>query len=264
MPHQKCASPITIFCAAAPPDATLLDEWETHLTPLIQAGHITLWSERHLTAGTPRLQEINYHLDQAQVIVFLLSAQFFAEDECITLMERALEGLAHVIPLLLSPVDWKASKLSSFACLPSDGMFVTNWKNQAHALHTCVQDLRRLLGLPTTRKPAPPSPLQNQNRIRMLRRLRRSYTDLMNQSLQGAAWLELGLAENPDAVQNAANFLLHSEGRIAQPLAPFTSITEVYDAAEHELLILGEPGAGKSTLLLDLAVNNFILMAEFV
>jgi serine/threonine protein kinase/DNA polymerase III delta prime subunit len=93
----------------------------------------------------------------------------------------------------------------------------------------------------------------NQNRLRMLRRLRRSYSDLMDQSLQGAAWLDLGLASKPDAVQNAARLLLHVSNRAVQHLPSGTSLAEAYDEAEHELLILGEPGTGKSTLLLNLA-----------
>src|SRR5262249_14108750 len=100
----------------------------------------------------------------------------------------------------------------------------------------------------------PPAPaLQNQNRTRMLRRLRRAYSDLMSQSLQGAAWLELDIASRPDAVQNVVNLLLHTANHAVQALPPGTSITDAYDEAEHELLILGEPGAGKSTLLLNLA-----------
>jgi hypothetical protein len=105
----------------------------------------------------------------------------------------------------------------------------------------------------TLAAPESPPALQNQNRIRMLRRLHRAYGDLMSQSLQGAAWLELGLADKPDAVQNVVNLLLHIPNRAEQHLPPGASITETYDEAEHELLILGEPGAGKSTLLLDLA-----------
>src|SRR5262249_26822388 len=124
---------------------------------------------------------------------------------------------------------------------------------------------RQLLGLPVIqaqrRKPAHVSELECQNRVRMLRRLRRSYTEMMNQSLQGAAWLELGLASKPDAVQNAANLILRVGSCPEQPLPPGTSITQVYDEAEHELLILGEPGAGKSTLLLDLA-QQLLVRAE--
>jgi len=95
----------------------------------------------------------------------------------------------------------------------------------------------------------------------MLRRLRRSYTELMSQSLQGATWLELGLADKPGAVQNAANLLLRIPNRTDQLLTSGTSITQAYDEAEHELLILGEPGAGKSTQLLNLA-QQLLIQAE--
>ena len=51
------------------------------------------------------------------------------------------------------------------------------------------------------------------------------------------------------------------QSRAQQHLPPGTSIMDVYDEAEHELLILGEPGAGKSTLLLDLA-EHLLVRAE--
>jgi hypothetical protein len=265
MQQQKPPPTTSIFCAAAPSDTSFLAEWERHLLPLIQVGRITVWSEQHLVAGAGRLQQLNGHLDRAQVIVFLLSADFFASDECIELMERALEGSARVIPLLVAPVDWKTSPMTNLACLPSDGTFVMNWKNQADAFHRCVQDLRQFIGLPTvlplTHRQGETSVLQNQNRTRMLRRLRLDYGKLMKQSLQGAAWLELGLASIPDGVQNRVNLLLRIESSAEQHLPAGTSITEVYDKAEHELLILGEPGAGKSMLLLDLA-QQLVMRAE--
>jgi serine/threonine protein kinase len=102
-------------------------------------------------------------------------------------------------------------------------------------------------------QPELPQVLVSQNRIRMLRRLRRAYRDLTNQSLQGAAWLDLGLVDKPDAVQNVAHLLFRAKSSAERHLPAGTSITEVYDEAEHELLILGEPGTGKSMLLLDLA-----------
>jgi DNA polymerase III delta prime subunit len=98
---------------------------------------------------------------------------------------------------------------------------------------------------------APLSPAQ-QDRVRMLRRLRRSYSDVLAQSLQGDAWMELGIAHQPDAVQNATTLLYRSH-RAEQLLPPGTPITQAYEEAAYELLILGEPGTGKSTLLLQLA-----------
>ena len=150
MQHWEPSLPISIFCAAAPSDAPLLAQWERHLLPLEQNGLITVWSEKYIQAGLPRIQQLHEHLDQALVTALLLSADFFASDECMALMERALLSTAHVIPLLLSPVDWKIPKLIDLVCLPANGQFVTTWNNLDEAFHACVQDLRLLIGLPVT------------------------------------------------------------------------------------------------------------------
>ena len=113
----------------------------------------------------------------------------------------------------------------------------------------------------SAQEPTPVSAGHDQNRVRMLRRLRRAYSEIMSQSLQGTAWLELEIASKPDAVQNAAHLLLRMERSTEELLPAGTSITQAYDEAEHELLILGEPGAGKSTLLLNLA-EQLLLRTE--
>lgn len=108
-------------------------------------------------------------------------------------------------------------------------------------------------GTATVQVVLPPAPVQEQNRVRFLARLRYQYGALWDQSLQGAALLTLGLTKKPDAVLHHTGLLFLSSQQPERPLPPGTSIDEVYDEAGHELLILGEPGAGKSTLLLALA-----------
>ncbi len=95
--------------------------------------------------------------------------------------------------------------------------------------------------------------LAQQNRERMLRRLRRIYQELRNQSLQEIPWLDIKLADKPNAVQNTTNLLLPFSKQAKQTLPISTSIEQIYEEAAHELLILGEPGAGKSMLLYQLA-----------
>src|SRR6266567_3912593 len=99
------------------------------------------------------------------------------------------------------------------------------------------------------------------DRIYMLGRLRLRYEQMLVQSLQGAVQVELGLASRPAAIQNAASLSLRLPDQPEQPLPPHTSISEAYELAQQELLILGEPGAGKSTLLLELA-HHLIEQAE--
>jgi transcriptional regulator with XRE-family HTH domain/GTPase SAR1 family protein len=103
--------------------------------------------------------------------------------------------------------------------------------------------------------------LHQQNRRRMLGRLRHSYGELLDYSLQEIVWIELGLAGMPDAVQNATNRLVRLSGQHVLTLPSGTSILDVYETSERELLILGEPGAGKSTLLLHLA-QSLVQRAE--
>ncbi len=76
---------------------------------------------------------------------------------------------------------------------------------------------------------------------------------MLEQSLHGAALIELGLQEQSDAIMNPWRLVVQEADHPACSLASGMHVTQVYDQAEGELLILGAPGAGKTTLLLRLA-----------
>src|SRR6266571_4063512 len=99
------------------------------------------------------------------------------------------------------------------------------------------------------------------DRIHMLRRLRLRYEQMLAQSLQGAVQVELGLVERPAAVQHTASLSLRLPKQLEHLLPAPACIREVYEWAQQELLILGEPGSGKSTLLLELA-HHLVQRAE--
>lgn len=171
-------------------------------------------------------------------------------------------GMAVVLTLGVNVLStWLTS---SKGIIPPDSPFagmVTNWPLTL-AVGVCLL-LLAVLTFILSGWPAyvAPSSLTQRNRTYMLQRLRYSYRELMAQSLQGAAWLELGLAQKPDAVQNATTLLLRQSNQPERLLPPGTSIVQVYEEANHELLILGKPGVGKSTLLLQLA-QHLVEQAE--
>ena len=98
-----------------------------------------------------------------------------------------------------------------------------------------------------------PDRVRDQNRQRFLVYLRARYHDVLEQSLQGAALIALGLHTKPEAIAHPAHLIFRHLNQAEQILPAGTSLTQVYDQAGGELLILGEPGAGKSTLLVHLA-----------
>jgi serine/threonine protein kinase len=103
-------------------------------------------------------------------------------------------------------------------------------------------------------KPVSGSTLEQQNRMRLLQRVRTFWiTGVLEQSLHGAALMTPGLKEQPAAVANPWRLIIQESEKAGTSLPAGTRITEVYDQTGGELLILGEPGAGKTTLLLELA-----------
>jgi serine/threonine protein kinase len=96
------------------------------------------------------------------------------------------------------------------------------------------------------------------NRRRMLAKVRSFWINgVLEESLHGAALMALGLSEQRRAVANPSvanhrRLILQQQHQPASSLAPGTHITQVFDRANGELLILGEPGSGKTTLLLEL------------
>jgi transcriptional regulator with XRE-family HTH domain len=76
---------------------------------------------------------------------------------------------------------------------------------------------------------------------------------LLERSLREAPYLKLELCECPGMVTTPWTQVVRQLDRPLRPLPADTHITQIYDDACGELLILGEPGAGKTTLLIELA-----------
>lgn len=256
---MRAKQPALVCCVAAPEDAVWLIRWEKHLLPLQRAGYLHMWSERLLLAGEHRAQQMNQQIDQADLIVFLLSPDFFASEECLTLMERALmrrqsEQVA-LAPLLLRPSTWQDSPLGSLSCLPQQARPITVWDNADEALQTCVESVRQILGLPTNeavKKRQLSFPATR--RLQVIHALQQEYHRRRNHSLQGRAAIELGLYERTDVIASSARLVFH-DAEAERTLPTGTTIIQVYDDAQRGLLILGAPGAGKTTLLLDLVLE---------
>jgi len=256
--QQTVGHTCSLVCIAAPQDASLLASWENHLLPLQQARLLSFWSERALLPGSDRLQQFLAHLDQAEGIMFLLSAHLFASEECCRFIDHALQrhqtGMATVIPLLGRSVSWRVSLLGALTCVPANDIPVTMWGDEDEGWHACVLDLQRLLGRSVAHMPHPPrSTPDHSDRGKFLRLLRRDYQKDLDESLERLAWQELGLHEHPDAVLTHISHRRPDQSERALP--PGTSILQVYDEAAEAVLILGEPGAGKSTLLTTLGLH---------
>jgi hypothetical protein len=256
----EAAIAVELFYSYAHEDEELRNQLDKHLRLLQRQGFLSAWYDRDIRAGGDWSNEIDAHLESAQIILLLISPDFLASDYCYdTEMKRSLErhqrGEARVIPIILRPCDWRTSPFAHLQCLPRDGKPVIEWDKQDAAFLDITRGLRRALVQRTSsvRQTPPLSSVAQQNRQRLLKRVRQTWIEgVLEQSLHQAALIALDLQEQPDALANPWQLEVQETSRPAHLLPAGTSIVQVYDHADGEMLLLGEPGAGKTTLLLEL------------
>src|SRR5438067_8677741 len=103
---KTCREPVTLFLSYAHQDEPLLRELKTHLSLLERQGLISTWHDRQIVPGQDWAKEMDKRLEQAAVILLLVSPDFVASDYCYQIeMKRALErhaaGEARVISIAI-------------------------------------------------------------------------------------------------------------------------------------------------------------------
>ena len=142
------APKIEIFIDYAREDEKFLRELEAHLR-LLELPGLTVWHTGKIVAGMPWQQEINTHLTTASIILLLVSVDFFASEEAISLtkqaMERSKQQSVRVIPVLLRWCAWQDSILGDLAPLPANGRPIDDWTNRNDAYREVIKDIRQVV-----------------------------------------------------------------------------------------------------------------------
>ncbi|MDX1413864.1 MAG: NACHT domain-containing protein [Candidatus Promineifilaceae bacterium] len=104
--------------------------------------------------------------------------------------------------------------------------------------------------------------VEKHNRAVMLNRVRTYWLKgVLEESLHGGELIDLSLAYRPSALAHSHDPDWQQSAEYDIPLPFGTKISSVFDDANGQLLILGEPGAGKTTMLLQL-VSDLLRQAE--
>lgn len=127
-----------LFFSYSHKDEDLRSALETHLAMLRREGLILPWHDRRITAGQSWNSEIDKNINEADIIILLISPDFINSDYCygkelMRALERHESGEAHVLPIISRPVDWTRAPFSKLQALPKDGIPVTTWTNRDEA-----------------------------------------------------------------------------------------------------------------------------------
>jgi TIR domain len=152
---------IQIFCSYAHEDQDFFNDLEKHLKSLQWKGSFTIWTDATIPPGSDREDEIKTHLDEAQIILLLISPDFIASGYCHQEMTLAMEKLkqkqTYVIPIILRRVHWKHTPLGILQALPEREKPINSWKDRDEAFCSTVEGIyhvaKKLMATPPISSP---------------------------------------------------------------------------------------------------------------
>jgi len=137
-----------LFISYAHEDENLRERLETHLNLMKRQDKIDVWHDREIVAGEELDHEISKHLERADVILLLVSADFLASDYCYKeemgrALERHEDGEAKVIPVIVRDCNWHSAPFGKLNALPEDGKAVPLWKHRDTAWRNVAEGIKR-------------------------------------------------------------------------------------------------------------------------
>lgn len=158
MSLSQISESIKIFFSLAPEDGELFEKLRKHLSGLKRQGLIDMWYDSAIMAGSNVGNIIQSYIQMADIIVLLISADFFDSERCVEVeMQYALEQhrvrAAHVIPVLLRPSIWQGFSLEQYSPLPPNGKAISIWENLDTALTEVAEGIRRVVDELASRLP---------------------------------------------------------------------------------------------------------------
>lgn len=157
IPAGRATSPppargVLAFISYAHVDEELRARLRVHLAALEREGLVQAWDDREILGGDAWADEIDARLNQADLVLLLVTADFINSQYCYGKeLARALERHADpsdraiVIPVILRPCDWQRSRFAHLQALPTGGRPMSDWPTPDDYFTAVVKGLRQRL-----------------------------------------------------------------------------------------------------------------------
>lgn len=124
--------PHKVFLSYSHKDEEFKEKLDTHLSALKQTNIIDVWNDRQIPLGSEWDVEIKRELEESDVILLMISADFLAssyisEIEIPAAIARHDEGSAIVIPIFIRPCDWRGLPFEKLQGLPQNAKPLTTF-----------------------------------------------------------------------------------------------------------------------------------------
>ena len=117
---------VKIFISYSHADEEFRSALSKHLSILERNGIAELWDDRRISPGDEWKADIDPRIEEADIFLILISADFIASNYCYEKeMKAALArhdvGQSTVIPIIVRSSAWKRTPLANLQALPTNG-----------------------------------------------------------------------------------------------------------------------------------------------
>lgn len=131
-------------------DKRMAVQLKNHLSLLERNQLITVWDSSSISPGYEREQELGKLLDNAQIILLLVSASFLASHYCykkemLQAIERHERKEARVIPVIIRSTHWEEPPLDKLEPLPASAKPIAKWEPQDDGFKNVVDGIRQVI-----------------------------------------------------------------------------------------------------------------------
>lgn len=141
---------LKLFISYSHEDEQLKNYLDKHLIMLKRSGKIEVWNDRQLIAGQEWDSGIKKEMQEADIILLLISADFnnseyIWKQELAAAMERHEQGTARVIPVILRKCEWNEMPYAKLQALPKGARPVTEFPDKDDAFTDIASGIRLLV-----------------------------------------------------------------------------------------------------------------------
>ena len=121
-----------------------------YLCPLKGLYPINIWEDKKIIPGEDYQKEINVKIENSDIILLLISADYFNSHSCMQEKDIAIKIKSkkniEIIPIILSECAWQDyEEISSILALPTDGTEISKFDDKSTAWMDVYEGLKRVI-----------------------------------------------------------------------------------------------------------------------
>lgn len=141
--------PLNVFISYAHEDEADKNHLEAHLSTLKRQNIIQTFHSQQIGAGQGKLATLKASLEEAQLVIILLSAKYFfssslVEHEMNAMLERSQAGEVRIIPVVLRPVRLDMTPFHALQTLPRKYPTVWDYPHPDQAWSDIVGEIGKI------------------------------------------------------------------------------------------------------------------------